>query len=140
HDAPIASARVVITNVETGVAIHLTTNEKGAFSAPLLIAGKYQATAVHEGFKRAARNDITLSVNDDLQVDLRLELGSVSESITVTESAPILQAANASMSMLLGSKEITELPIAHGNPYQLIALAPGTTFEGDMTLNRPYEP
>src|SRR5258708_7932714 len=98
------------------------------------------ATAEHEGFKRAARNDITLSVNDDLQVDLRLELGSVTDAITVTESAPVLQAANASMSMLLGSKEITELPIAHGNPYQLIALAPGTTFEGDMTLNRPYEP
>src|SRR5947207_5655684 len=140
HDAGIAGARVVITNVETGVAIRLTTNDKGVYSAPLLIPGNYRATAEHEGFKRAARNDITLSVNDDLQVDLRLELGSVSESVTVTESAPVLQAANASMSMLLGGKEITELPIAHGNPYQLIALAPGTTFEGDMTLNRPYEP
>jgi hypothetical protein len=42
--------------------------------------------------------------------------------------------------MLLGTKEMTDLPIAHGNPYQLIALAPRTTFEGDMLLNRPYDP
>src|SRR5437660_2502441 len=79
HDAPVAGARVVITNVETGVAIRLTTNDKGTYSAPLLIPGKYQATAEHEGFKRAARNNIILSVNDDLQVDLRRELGSVTE-------------------------------------------------------------
>src|SRR5215471_18655523 len=140
HDAGIPGARVAITNIETGVAIRLTSNDKGSYAAPLLIPGKYAIAAERDGFKRAARNDIVLSLNDDLQVDLRLEIGNASESITVTESAPVLESANASMGMLLGNKEMTELPIAHGNPYQLIALAPGTTFEGDMTLNRPYEP
>src|SRR5262249_48209012 len=104
------------------------------------IAGRYGIAAERDGSKRAARNDIVLSVNDDLQVALRLEIGNVSESITVVESPTVLESTNASMGMLLGNKEMTELPIAHGNPYQLIALAPGTTFEGDMTLNRPYEP
>jgi hypothetical protein len=140
QEAGIPGARVVITNIETGVVLRLTTNDKGSYAAPLLIPGKYTVAAERDGFKRAARNDITLSVNDDLQVDLRLEIGNASESITITESAPVLESANASMGMLLGNKEMTELPIAHGNPYQLIALAPGTTFEGDMTLNRPYEP
>src|SRR5690349_13549512 len=40
----------------------------------------------------------------------------------------------------MSTKELTELPVAQGNPYLLIALAPGTTYEGDQTLNRPYEP
>src|SRR5260370_661192 len=140
HDGGIPGARIVIANADTGVATHLTTNEKGAYAAPLLLPGVYNVTAEHDGFKRAARTHVELSVNDDLQVDLRLEVGSTSESITVTESAPVLEATNASMGILLGRKDLTELPIAHGNPYQLLALAPGTTFEGDMLLNRPYEP
>src|SRR5258708_6994463 len=81
QDAGIAGSRVVITNVETGVATKLTTNDKGVYSAPLLIPGQYRATAEHDGFKRAARNDISLSVNDALQIDIRLELGSVTDSI-----------------------------------------------------------
>jgi hypothetical protein len=140
HDAAIPGARLVITNLDTGAAVSLEANDKGAYAAPLLIAGRYQVAAAHEGFKNSTRDNIILSVSDILQVDIRLELGSVAESITVTDTAPALEAADASMGMLLGNKEITELPLAHGNPYQLLALAPGTTFEGDLTLNRPYEP
>ena len=139
QDAGVPGAKVVISNVDTGVATSLVTNDKGVYVAPLLIPGNYQVAAEHDGFRRATRN-LTLSVSDDLQIDFRLEMGSVTDSITVVESAPMLESSSASISMLLGTKEMTDLPIAHGNPYQLIALAPGTTFEGDMLLNRPYDP
>jgi hypothetical protein len=140
QDAGIPGVMVVITNIDTGVNTSLATNDKGVYVAPLLIPGNYQVAAEHTGFKRATRSNIALSVSDDLQIDVRLELGNVSDSITVVESAPVLDSSSASISMLLGTKEMTDLPIAHGNPYQLIALAPGTTFEGDMLLNRPYDP
>jgi hypothetical protein len=140
QDAGIAGVKVVITNIDTGVATTLTTNDKGMYVAPLLLPGRYQVAGEHPGFKRTTRGPITLSVNDELQIDVRLELGNVAESITVTESAPVLESSTASISMLLGTKELTDLPFSHGNPYQLIALAPGTTFEGDMLLNRPYDP
>ena len=140
QDSPILKARVVIRNVETGIDTPLRTNEHGTYAAPLLIPGQYQITAEHTGFKKVTRRGITLSVNDNIQIDLKLELGDVSQSVDVTDSAPLIEATNASMGMLIGSKELTELPIAHGNPYALIALAPGTTFEGDPKLNRPYEP
>jgi hypothetical protein len=140
QDAGVVGVKVIVTNIDTGVAVSLTTNDKGIYTAPLLIPGDYRVDAEHSGFKKAGVNRVNLSVNETQQVDLKLELGSVSESVTVTESAPVVESANASLGLLLTNKEMTELPIAHGNPYQLIALAPGVTFEGDMLLNRPYEP
>src|SRR5216683_2477939 len=117
QDAGIPGVRVVITNIDTGVATSLVTNEKGVYVAPLLLPGNYQVAAEHQGFKHATRNNIILSVSDDLQIDVRLELGNVTDSITVVESAPVLESSNASISMVLGTKEMTDLPIAHGNPY-----------------------
>ena len=138
--AAIPRAKVVITNVETGVDTVLQTNDRGAYVAPLLLPGQYRVSAEHEGFKRATRDGISLSVNDSVQIDVKLDLGSVTETVNVTDSAPLVEATGGNMGMLVSTKELTELPIAHGNPYALIALAPGTTFEGDALLNRPYEP
>src|SRR5687768_16878635 len=140
QDSGIPAAKVIITNVDTGVATTLDTNDKGAYVAPLLIPGNYRITAEHPGFKRAAQTGITLSINDTLQVDLRLELGDVSQSVDVVATAPLVQSADASMGVVITNKELSDFPIAHGNPYAMIALAPGVTFEGDQTLNRPYEP
>ena len=140
QSAPIARVKVVISNVETGVDTNLSTNDQGAYGAPLLLPGSYRVSAEHPGFKRFIRGGITLSVNDSLQIDVKLEVGDVSQSVDVVSEAPLVESTNASMSTLIGAKELTELPIAQGNPYLLISLAPGTTFEGDQTLNRPYEP
>jgi hypothetical protein len=140
QDAGIVAVKVTVINVDTGVAVTLTTNDKGVYSAPLLIPGNYRVSAEHPGFKKTGVSNVTLSVNDQVTVDLKMEIGSVNETITVTESAPVLESSNASVGMLLSNKEMQDLPVAHGNPYLLIGLAPGLTFEGDMLLNRPYEP
>ena len=138
--AGIPKAQVVITNLDTGVDTVLATNERGAYVAPLLLPGSYRLAAEHEGFKKFTRDGITLSVNDNLRIDVTLEIGAVSERIEVTGAAPLVEAANGNMGVVVGTNEVTELPLAHGNPYMLIGLAPGTTFEGDPLLNRPYEP
>ena len=140
QNSSIIGAKVTLRNVETGIDTVLNTNEHGAFAAPLLIPGSYQITAEHQGFKKYARRGITVSVNDNLRIDVKLELGDVAQTIDVTDSAPLIEATNGTLGILISSKELTEMPIAHGNPYALIALAPGTTFEGDPKLNRPYEP
>ncbi len=140
QDSAILGARVMIRNVETGIDTVLTTNQHGSYAAPLLIPGSYQIYVEHQGFKKFMRRGITVSVNDNLQIDVKLELGDVAQTIDVTDSAPLVESSNATLGILIGTKELTEMPIAHGNPYALIALAPGTTFEGDPKLNRPYEP
>ena len=140
QSAGIPKARVVITNKDTGVDTVLETNERGAYVAPLLIPGNYRIGAEHEGFKKFTRDGITLSVNDNLRIDIQLDLGAVTETVNVTDAAPLVEATSGNMGVVLGNKEVTELPLPHGNPYVLIGLAPGTTFEGDPLLNRPYEP
>jgi hypothetical protein len=139
-EAGVPGAKVAIVNADTGVEVALTTNDRGAYVAPLLLPGNYRIVAEHQGFKRTTRGGITLSVNDILQVDVKLELGDVTQSVNVVDAAPMVDSSDASMGVMLEHKELTELPIAHGNPYLLIALAPGTTFEGDQTLNQPYAP
>src|SRR4051812_24606794 len=140
HDAAIADASVAITNVDTGVATLLHSNESGSYAAPLLLPGTYRVVAERAGFKKLTRSGISLSVNDYQTVDLKLEVGELAQSVTISAQTSALETGDASLSTFVGTKELTELPIAHGNPYALIALASGTTFEGDPTLNRPYEP
>jgi len=140
QEVPIPAVRVIITNAETGVSTVLETNQDGAYIAPLLQPGSYRISAEHPGFKKFSRDGITVSVSEHLRIDIKLELGAVTETVTVTAAAPLVDSTGGNMGMLLGSAEVTELPLAHGNPYVLIGLAPGTTFEGDPLLNRPYEP
>ena len=136
----IPRVKLAITNADSGVVIAATTNDQGSYGLPLLLPGRYRIAASHTGFKSFRRDGVELRVNDSLQIDIALEIGTVSETMSVTDTAPILDTAGANLGLVVGSKELTELPIAHGNPYALIALAAGTTFEGDPLLNRPYEP
>jgi hypothetical protein len=87
--AGIPKARVVITNLDTGVDFTLETNERGTYSAPLLLPGNYRIAAEHEGFKKFMREGITLSVNDNVRIDIQLDLGAVTETVNVTDSAPV---------------------------------------------------
>jgi hypothetical protein len=106
----------------------------------LLGIGRYRVEVENPGFKRVVKENVEVRVSDRLQIDIAMEVGAVSESIVVAEATPLLQTAEASLGQLIDSRRVDELPIAHGNPYHLIALSPGATFEGDPKLNRPYDP
>ncbi len=86
----------------------------------MLIPGTYRITAEHTGFKRAARNDVRLSVNDSLQAGLALEVGDVTQSIVVTESVEVLQSAGASIRFTVAA--MYELPF--GRRGQVLRSAP----------------
>ena len=120
QSAGIPGATVVITNADTGVAVTLATNERGVYLAPLLLPGTYRITAEHEGF---TREGVTRSVNDSLRIDVALELGAVTETVNVVAAAPLIEASNGNMGVVVGSREVSELPLPHGNPYVLVGLA-----------------
>lgn len=140
NGAVIAGAIVSVTNLDTGQKLRIVTNDTGNYTASLLPIGSYRLEVEQAGFKRWLQDNVQVRVSDRLQIDVKLELGPVSESVTVTEGAPQLQAADASLGQLVDTRRIGELPIAHGNPYLLIGLSAGATFEGDPKLNRPYDP
>ena len=127
--AVIPGALVTITNKDTGQALKLQTNATGAYSAPLLPLGTYKVAVEATGFKSSVHDGVQVGVSDRLQIDVQLEVGSAADSITVTEGAPLLETADSSIGQTVDARRITELPLAHGNPYALIALAPGTRWD-----------
>jgi hypothetical protein len=138
--AAMPGVAVSLTNVETGQLSKLVTNGSGSYNAPLLTVGSYRMEIEVSGFKKFVRDRIEVSVGDRLQVDVKLEVGPLTESVTVTEGAPLIESVDSSLGQVVDSRRVSELPIAHGNPYQLIGLAPGTSFDGNARLNRPFEP
>jgi hypothetical protein len=140
QDAVIPRASVVVTNKAMGTRLSLVTNDVGFYQATYLIPGLYQITVEAPGFKKSLRDNLEVRVSDRLEVNITLEVGAPAESITVTEEAPLLTTASASVGTVVDAKRIADMPLSYGNPFLLIAAAGGVTFTGDARLDRPFEP
>ena len=88
--APMPGVSVTVTNLDTNVSSSLVTNATGYYEAPLLLPGNYRITAGLDGFKTSVRAGIILSVGQQLDIPLTMEVGAISESVTVTGEAPML--------------------------------------------------
>jgi hypothetical protein len=135
----IPGASVTITNVAMGTTVPVTTNDVGWFQAPYLIPGTYRLEVELSGFKKFGR-EIEVRVNDRLEVDVVLEIGQSTETVDVTGATPLLETTNASLGQVVDSRRIAELPVPHGDPYNLISLAAGVSYTGSARLDRPFEP
>src|SRR5467141_4345567 len=126
--AAVANVKVTITETNTGISRTSQTNESGNYVFPDLPPGTYTVTAEQPGFKRASRVGIDVIVNTTERVDLVLQPGNVSETVTVEAETPILQTDRADVGEKIELTQLQELPI--GGPVRnfqgLLALAPGT--------------
>jgi len=135
----VPAATVQITNVATTVAIRTTTNGEGNYVVPFLIPGTYRITVEKPGFKRFVRDGILLNLNDRLEINIPLELGTTSETITVTADAPLLDTTNASIGRVIGFQEATQLPAEHGDVDNLIKLSLGVGFTDNPSKDQPWQ-
>src|SRR5687767_14259384 len=87
QDAIIAGAEITIRNTATNAVFRTASNESGNFTSPGMPVAEYEVTGQRPGFKRAVRSGITLQVNQNAQVNLRLEIGAVAESVEVVAEA-----------------------------------------------------
>lgn len=140
QDAVVAGADITVTNGATGLVTSLETNEHGIYQAVYLPLGTYEITAEAKGFKRVVRDNVEVRVNDRLDVNIVLEVGQASEIITVTAESPLLETSSASTGQVVDARRVSDLPIAHGEPYALMATTTGASFTGDPALDRPFEP
>jgi hypothetical protein len=92
--AVVAGATVTVTNTGTNVSTPLTTNASGYYEAPLLPGGQYQITVEAPGFKKVVRSSLTLRMSDKLDIDVKLEVGALNESVTITAESPILDTSS----------------------------------------------
>jgi hypothetical protein len=124
--AALPAAEIVIKNVETGAIRKLNTDDAGRYAAPSLAVGRYEIRAEKIGFAPQTKTGINLVVGQQATVDLSLDLGVVSQTVTVEESTSQVNLSTAQTSGLVGEKQVKELPL-NGRSYDgLMVLNPGT--------------
>ncbi|MBN9661893.1 MAG: TonB-dependent receptor [Acidobacteria bacterium] len=138
--AVLPGATVVVANPAMGYKLTLTTNSDGLYTAPLLSPGIYQVEVTAAGFKKATRNEVEVRIADRLDISFALEIGTQDQSVTITSDLPLLNAESASTGTVIDSKRVANLPLSYGNPFLLIGLTAGVTFNGSVRLDRPFEP
>jgi hypothetical protein len=116
---------VTVTNVDTNVSTTLTTNSTGYYEAPLLLPGNYRVSAELQGFKTTVRSGIILSVAQQITVDVVLSVGSVSETVTVSGEAPILDTSVLTTGQNLDRRSVESLPMFSNMPALLTRYVPG---------------
>jgi Carboxypeptidase regulatory-like domain/TonB dependent receptor len=121
----IAGATVTVKDVERGVSRTLTTGDSGEYNAPNLLPGAYAVRAEAKGFKAVERQNILLEVGKEIRVDLPLPPGEVSQTITITEAAPMVETTNATLGGTLSNETINDLPLNGRNYINLLTLRPG---------------
>ena len=138
-NAVLPGATVSATHKDTNQATTTVTNADGAYNLLFLTPGHYTVTAEIPGFKKLARPDIEVRIGDRLTLDLKLELGAVEETITVTSATPLLDLSNASAGQVIDEQRIALMPLSDGNPFVLSRLVPGVAFTGDLKFSRPFD-
>jgi len=124
--AAVPKAAVTATNVKTGVVLSTVSNEAGIYIFPSLLPGDYTVSAQLAGFRKAAAGGITLDVGSRISVDLKLEVGTASESVTVESAGGSpLEAVNSSVSNVVTLQRVQDLPLQNLDAGSLIALQPG---------------
>jgi hypothetical protein len=126
----IPSVTVIVTNQATNVAATTQANAEGAYQILFLNPGLYTISATVSGFKSYERRDVELRINDRVSLDITLELGNVTEKVSVTAESPLLEVASANVGQIIDTKRITELPIPHGSVRSLFFLLGGVTLAG----------
>ena len=137
NGAIVPNATVVIKNVETNISTTLTTNDDGAYVAPLLNPGKYSITVTGGGFKRSFRDGVVLNVNDRLSVDVKLEIGTEAEQVTIVADVELIEKGSVTTGTVVTGKQIEELPLSEGAAYNLALQAPGVVYTGSPLFTGP---
>jgi hypothetical protein len=126
--AAVVNAKVTVSNTDRNQAIRTPqTNADGEYVAPLLPVGHYAVTIEATGFKKFVQTDIILNASDRLTVDVTLQPGAITESVTVEADPVQVNLASSAVEGLITGPQVRELPLNNRNYEQLVTLQPGVT-------------
>jgi hypothetical protein len=134
--AAVQGATITVTGVDTGTIYKTTTSAFGAYTIPNMSLGTYKVSVSAPGFKTVNETGIVIQLNTTASLDVTLEPGSVTETLTVLGDAPTLQTQSSDVGTIVDKREILELPLALGGqgvlraPEAFVFLTPGTTGPG----------
>ncbi|MFN2446607.1 MAG: TonB-dependent receptor domain-containing protein [Vicinamibacterales bacterium] len=121
----LPGATVIVTNIDNGQERTVASDQEGRYAVPLLPPGQYRVVAELQGFRRAIREPISLSVNQQQRADFTLGVGAINEEVIVTAELPMVQTNTATVGTVVNQKETSELPLNGRNFLQLNLLVPG---------------
>jgi Carboxypeptidase regulatory-like domain/TonB dependent receptor-like, beta-barrel len=123
--ALVTNGTVTIKNSETGLTRTATTNSSGNYTVTFLPPGTYSMAAEAKGFSKALREHVELLVGQVLTANFSLKLGASTETITITEEAPLIESTRSDISGSVSPNEVKELPIVDRNFAGLMSIVPG---------------
>ena len=123
--AGIGGATITVKNLETGATRVVTTSDSGNFRVLSLPLGRQEVKVEKTGFKEEVRTGINLEVGQEAVVNLQLQVGEFAQQVIVSGEAPVVNTTTASVSGVVGEREVKDLPLNGRSFDNLIALNPG---------------
>ncbi len=139
QNAVIAGAKIIATQIGTEAKFETVSASDGLYTIPFLPPGSYRLTAESAGFKRYVRDNFAAGANERLGVDIQMEVGAVTETITISAEAPVLQTTTASSGQVISSAQIENMPVSGRTPLALAQLAFGVIPNTDPRFTRPFD-
>jgi len=132
----VPGATITVTNEGTNSGISVSSNEDGNYNIPFLLPGRYTVMVEAPGFKKAIQRGVVVQVQDRLTLNFALDVGAVTETVSVTGENPALQTANGDLGQVVTREFLDRLPTAGQSPLNLADMAPGVvTSSGGVTSN-----
>jgi hypothetical protein len=131
--ASVAGAKIRVTGTETGTVFTAVSNADGLYTLPSIPIGAYRLEATFPGFQTYVQSGLQLRVGDQLQIDVPMKVGSVSERVEVQANAAIIQTQQSSISQVVDQQRIVDLPLNGRDPTQLITISGASINHSDGT-------
>src|ERR1051326_5603400 len=138
--AVLPGATVTATNTETGISRSVVSSSRGEYRLPSLGLGNYEVQATMAGFQSEVRKGLTLNVGSEVVVDFSLSVGNVTEQVTVTGEAPLIETTTATVSGLVDPKQMREIPLNARSFIELVPLQAGAVYAeaGDQSATKGF--
>src|SRR5215510_12023146 len=125
NGAALSKATVTLKNIATGITATAQTDDDGNYQFLNVKIGAYQVVAEAQGFSKAVAENIQVTVNARQRVDLTLKAGAVTETVTITDVAPLLETESSDRGQVINRQQIVNLPLNGRSYADLALLAPG---------------
>lgn len=138
-NASVPNVTVQVLNTGTNEMAAAVTDSSGTYTVPFLKPGTYRISVEATGFKKFVRDNVVLNVGQVAGIDIGLEVGAMTETMTVTAESAVLETEKSDRGLVIVSTQVTELPLNARNPFMLSILSAGVNFNGNPIYQRPFD-